>query len=158
MEKYGIPKKIVDLIKLFYRDNECTVAVEEDNTEMIKVKSGVRQGCNMSATLFIVALDWVMRKVVKGGRRGITWRLMEQLDDADFADDLCLMSYRHRDAEEKIERVASMGEKIGLKINEDKTKSMMINKNRRLMNLRGYDIKCVERFQYLGMMEDRMKI
>ncbi len=66
-------------------------------TEMFEVKTGVRQGYNMSTILFVVVLDWVMRSAVRR-QRGINWSIMEQLENLDFADDLELLSYMHRDA------------------------------------------------------------
>lgn len=56
----------------------------------------------MSATLFLVALDSMKRKVVEGRERGIRWKMMEQLGDLYFAEDICMMGYTHSDAHEKI--------------------------------------------------------
>ena len=58
-ENYGIPSKIVQLIKQFYTNFSCTINSEADTSFL--VKSGVRQGYTMSSVLFIIAIDWVMR-------------------------------------------------------------------------------------------------
>jgi hypothetical protein len=39
-------------------------------------------------------IDEVLRKSTEGKRRGITWRMNEQLEDLVFADDVCLLSHR----------------------------------------------------------------
>lgn len=43
MKKYGMTEKTIRMIRMFYKNYECAVAVEERETEMFKVKSGVRQ-------------------------------------------------------------------------------------------------------------------
>ena len=151
LEKYGIPTKVIRLIKIFYKEYKCVVEVNKDKTEMFRVKTGVRQGCNMSALLFIIALDWIMRKTVEEKKRGITWKMMEQLEDLDFADDICLLSHTYRDSQEKMERVAKYSGMLGLRINVKKTKSMVLNTGRRMvMELNGKVIEKVEEFNYLG--------
>jgi hypothetical protein len=55
----------------------------------------------LSPLLFLVAIDWVMRKSTKDQERGIRWRLEDKLDDLDYADDLCLISSTHQHIQEK---------------------------------------------------------
>ena len=57
---------------------------------MMLVKPGVIQGWNMSGFLFLLVIDWMMRKTVKGANTGIRWKLWCKLDDLDFADDISL--------------------------------------------------------------------
>lgn len=83
--------------------------------DMFAVRSGVRQGCSMSATLFIKMPDCVMRKVIEGRGTGIKWKRVEHLKDLDFADDIYLMSYVYRDAQLKMKRIEGYGRKVRLK-------------------------------------------
>ena len=34
------------------------------------VKSGVKQGCNMSGFLLLLVIDWIMRKTLEGDNTG----------------------------------------------------------------------------------------
>ena len=61
MRSYGIPSKITNIVKALYNDFECAVVGGEDTTEWCKIKTGVKQGCNMSGLLFLLVVDWVMR-------------------------------------------------------------------------------------------------
>jgi len=65
---YGIPKDIVELIKSFYNNFTCSVG---HSNIWFEVKPGVRQGCVMSALLFNMVIDWVMRKTTEDASRGI---------------------------------------------------------------------------------------
>jgi hypothetical protein len=44
-------------------------------TDWFAVKSGVKQGCIISPILFLVAIDWVMKKTISDKKRGITWSM-----------------------------------------------------------------------------------
>ena len=57
------------------------------------ILSGVRQGCVMSGFLFLLIVDWIMRKVTRK-KRSINWGLETLVDlvDLDYADDLALLS------------------------------------------------------------------
>jgi hypothetical protein len=58
-----------------------------------------------SPIFFLLVIDEVLRKTIEGNERGITWRINEQLEDLVFADDVCLLSHRHSDMQEKIKDV-----------------------------------------------------
>jgi hypothetical protein len=51
--------------------------------------------------MFSLAIDWLMRSVTDGQRRGIQWILTTVLEDLDYADVLGLMSHRHQDIQQK---------------------------------------------------------
>ena len=87
MKKYGIPEKIVRMVKLFYDGFQCAVHDQGDTHEFFDIKTGVKQGCNMSGFLFLIVIDWVMRRVIGSGENGIRWKFTSKLDDLDFADD-----------------------------------------------------------------------
>lgn len=58
-----------------------------------------------------------MRETIKNKRTGITWTMTEMLEDLDFADEIALLSHRHRDMQEKSNLLAETARKIGLNIN-----------------------------------------
>jgi len=68
---YGIPRKIIQIIKILYDGFKCKISHEGKLSDFIEVRNGVRQGCILPPTLFLLILDRVM-KIVKGLRkRGI---------------------------------------------------------------------------------------
>ncbi len=92
LRSYGIPGKIVKLIKLFYEHFECSVNLPDGLSEGFEVRKGVRQGCILSPLLFLILIDFVLRQSTRIPR-GIQWTLQSRLEDLDFADNLALLSY-----------------------------------------------------------------
>ena len=51
--------------QLLYKDTQCVVIDEGQESEWFSVKTGVKQGCSMSGFLFLSVLDFIMRKTTK---------------------------------------------------------------------------------------------
>jgi hypothetical protein len=128
MRTYGLPEKIVSVIEET-RNYACQVIHYGKATDPIALKSGVRQGCILSPTLFLLVMDEVMRRVTEGKRRGIQWGLTERLEDLDFADGICLLSQKCRDIAEKLRDLEDEAKVVGLKVNSGETKLTKINTN-----------------------------
>jgi len=94
MRHYGLPTKIVTMIRQFYQDATCQVIHDGKLTEPFSVETGVRQGCILSPTIFLIVVDWVMKQATSGKRTGFQWTIMDQLEELDFADDISLLSHR----------------------------------------------------------------
>ena len=94
MKAYGIPDKLIGLVKALYDGFTCAVIDKGEVTERFPVVTGVKQGCCMSGFLFLMVIDWVMRKTVDGQRTGIRWDFTMLLEDIDYADDLLLLTSR----------------------------------------------------------------
>jgi len=105
LQSYGIPQHLINLIKAFYNNFECTVGNSEISFQM---KTGVRQGCVMSSTLFIIAIDWVLRQTTADTPRGIRWGTFSTWEDLDFADDLALLSHTHQHIQEKNQQITNV--------------------------------------------------
>uniref|UniRef100_A0A8D9ADY8 Craniofacial development protein 2 n=1 Tax=Cacopsylla melanoneura TaxID=428564 RepID=A0A8D9ADY8_9HEMI len=151
LKDYGVPAKLVNIVKETYDEYECQVIHQNKLTDPFPVQTGVKQGCLLSPILFLMVLDKVMKKVNEERRRGIRWKLTEILEDIDYADDLCLLSHNIRDLTGKINDLVNEGRKMGLKINEGKTKEMRINNtNNEDIVINNQTIERVQQFQYLG--------
>jgi len=92
MRSYGIPSKIINMVKALYADFECAVVDGHDTREWFKIKTEVKQGCNISGLLFLLVVDWVMRNTLQEGNTGIRWKFTTKLEDLGFADDIALLS------------------------------------------------------------------
>ena len=145
MRSYDIPSKIVSMVKALYDDFECAVVDGQDTTEWFKIKTGVKQGCNMSGLLFLLVVDWVMRNT------GIRWKFNTKLEDLDFADDIALLSSTRQHIQAKTDKLAHEAGRVGMKVNVDKCKLLRINsRSNDVVEVNGRGIEDVDRFVYLG--------
>ena len=151
MHHYGFPPKFVTIIQQLYENATCQIIHDGKLTEPFTVRTGVRQGCILSPTIFLMVIDWVMRQATAGRRTGIQWTFHKQLEDLDLADDIVLLSHKQQDAQEKLNRVAEEASKTGLKINTSKTEVMRVNSRQQdPIQLQQEDLKEAEKFVYLG--------
>ena len=151
LEAYGFLGKVSNFLKDMYADNQCCVRHEGQQSEWFSVKTGVRQGCVISPTLFLVVIDWVMRRATEGKVRGLVWGLTDRLEDCEFADDIAVLSHTKKDIQEKTDMVDQTARSAGLKIYSEKAKVMTAN-NRisKKTNVLGAVLEVMQNFKYLG--------
>ncbi|KAK7089318.1 hypothetical protein V1264_024890 [Littorina saxatilis] len=151
MHHYGIPQKFINIIQHLYEDSTCQVIHNGKLTSPFVVKTGVRQGCMLSPTIFLMVIDWIMRRTTMDSNTGIQWTFAKQLEDLDFADDVGLLSHKQQHAQAKLTRLREEAEKTGLKINRQKTEVMKMNNKQNLpIQLQGETLKETDHFTYLG--------
>ena len=91
----------------------------------------------------------------QNGNRGIRWTLTSILEDLDYADDIGLLSSRHKDMQEKMDKLTTTAPQIWLKLNTAKTKLMRINYKTdnpiTINNINNSDaLEDIQDFAYLG--------
>lgn len=153
---YGVPQKIVSIIRNSYEGMTCRVVHGQQLTDAFEVRTGVRQGCLLSPFLFLLAIDWVMKTSTQQRRNGIQWTLWNQLDDLDFADDLALLSHTQQQMQEKTSIVAANSARIGLIIHKGKSKVLKVHAtSTQPIMLDEKALEEVESFVYLGSIVDK---
>lgn len=86
MAAYGIPGKLISMVKFSYKNVRCSVEQHGRQWEWFVIESGVRQGCDMSGFPFYLVIGWKMATTT------INWGRFQGLEDLDYADDLALLS------------------------------------------------------------------
>ena len=105
----------------------------------------------MSALLFNITIDWVMRQTTQDKNIGIRWNLFTNLDDLNFAYDLALLSHMHSQIREKTNRLHTYAKQVGLKINKRKTEVMTLNvQNPAPVKVEEDPLPYTDQFTYLG--------
>ena len=125
LRHYGVPKKIISLIRCTFQDMSCKIASAGQLSESFEVKTGIRQGCLLSPFLFLLVIDWIIKTTTAGRNNGIQWTLWTQLDDLDFADDLALLSHNHSQMQDKTTLLETTS--AGSRSTEKKTELMKMN-------------------------------
>ena len=57
---YGIPQKIIEAIRIMY----CNTTATDGETKSFEIKAGVLQGNTLAPFLFIIVLDYILRKSI----------------------------------------------------------------------------------------------
>ena len=76
------------MIKIFYEDFKCTVEGQGEMGKWFDIKTGVKQGFNMSGFFLLIVMDWVMRRTVGHGE----WKFASELDNLDFTEVVLISS------------------------------------------------------------------
>ena len=63
LEAFGLPAAFIRAIQLFYVDNKHSIKIAGQIFEGPIMKSGVRQGCPLSAILFVMCVDTLLRRI-----------------------------------------------------------------------------------------------
>ena len=157
LRHYGIPEKIVSIIRSSYSGMSNRVIHDGKTSESFNVLTGVRQGCLLSPFIFLLAMDWIMHETTVNKRNGIQWSISSQIDDLDFADDLALLSHTYNQMLEKTSVLNTTAQQLGLNIHRRKTKvSRMNTANTNPIPLRGEPIEDVDSLTYLGSIVRRV--
>ncbi|CAH1244514.1 Hypp7329 [Branchiostoma lanceolatum] len=156
---YGIPTSIVNAIKIMYDNTSATVLTPEGETDFFKIDTGVLQGDPLAPFLFIIVLDYALRKAINADdgltlqRRRSSRHPAVVISDLDFADDIGLLEDTIQAAQDLLYRVERATQEIGLYLNSSKTKVMHINPSDHPQALLAKDGSTIERvsdFKYLG--------
>ena len=163
---YGVPRKLLDLIEALYEETVACVLTEEGQTELFQILAGVLQGDTLAPLLFIIAIDYVMRTTLdgkdfgfslddrnmrRGGRATRSSSRTTKIPDADFADDLALLSDNLPDAQEYLSRLEEAAAAICLHLNSEKTQYISTcNEDLDILTAGGDVLEKVDNFKYLG--------
>ena len=142
-----------------YSDTSACVSTELGPTEWFKTASGVLQGDTLSPYLFIVLLDYALKKTLqddvgfvvckRNGRR----HPAIHIGALAYADDICLLAESIDDVECSLHRLESSAAEIGLTINYNKTKVMHLGQTsaRHVRFSNGDPVDSCDKFEYLGV-------
>ncbi|VDP31613.1 unnamed protein product [Schistosoma margrebowiei] len=155
LRHYGVPEKIVNIIRNSYDGLQCKVVHGGQLTDAFQVRTGVRQGLLPSPFLFLLVVDCIMKTSTGERKHGIQWTTQNRLDDLDFADDLSLLSHTHGQILMKTVSFSAVYASIGLSIHKGKTKILKYNmENSNPITLDGETLEEVESFTYPGSIID----
>ena len=145
---YGIPDKVIRVIKAIYNETRCNVRVGKETTQTFDIKTGVRQGCILSPFLFTIVIDHVLsRQADKGFGVPINDR---NIFDLDFADDIAMLATSNQQLQQSTEELKQNAEKVGLRFNAKKCEVMSTQGNNLDIKLDNETVKNTNSFTYLG--------
>ena len=157
----GTPPRIITLLRTLYLGSTVKIRTHPSEPEQptFTPTAGVRQGCVLSPTLFILMFDYVVRVALKGMDtfpERTHWPVLggALLAILGYADDLALIA-RHLPAlESRMHTLQTTCTRAGL-ILSDKTKIMSHPGSESIppttpLQLSGLTVEVVSKFKYLG--------
>jgi sorting nexin-29 len=154
MAEFQFPHKLIRLLKATLASVMCCVKVQGSTSRMFDCRVGLRQGDELSTKLFNIALEGIIRRAGIE-RSGTIFTKSTQL--LGFADDIDIVGRNIRAITDAFSRMEKEAVKIGLQVNVDKTKFLMVAASERTRKLVGthlvigsYKFEVVDSFVYLG--------
>jgi len=123
LKEVGIPDHLPCLLRNLYAGQEATVKTGQGKTEWFQIRKGVCQDCILSPCLFNLYAKYIMRNAgldeaqagIKIGRG--------KINNLRYADDTTVMA-ESEELKNLLMKVKEKSEKVGLKLNIQKTKIM----------------------------------
>ena len=120
----GIRDHLTCLLRNLYAGQEATVRTECGTTDWLQIGKGVHQGCILSPCLFNFYAKYIMRNTgLEDPQAGIKIARRNN-NHLRYADDTTLMAESEEELKSLLMKVKVESEKVGLKLNIQKTKIM----------------------------------
>uniref|UniRef100_A0A8B9W946 RNA-directed DNA polymerase n=1 Tax=Bos mutus grunniens TaxID=30521 RepID=A0A8B9W946_BOSMU len=124
LKETGIPDHLICLLRNMYAGQEATVRTGHGTTDWFQIGQGVCQGCILSPCLFNFYAEYIMRNAgLEETQAGIKIA-GRNLNNLRYADDTTLMAESEEELKSLLMKVKEESEKVGLKLNIQKTKIM----------------------------------
>ena len=120
----GIPDHLTHLLRNLYGDQEATIRTGHGTTDWFQIGKGVHQGCILSPCLFNFYAEYIMRNAgLEEPQAGIKIA-SRNINNLRYADDTTPMAESEDELKSHLMKVQEESEKVGLKLNIQKTKIM----------------------------------
>ena len=124
LKEMGIPDHLIYFLRNLYAGQEATVRTGHGTTDWFQTGKGVRQGCILSSCLFNFYAEYIMRNTgLEEAQAGIKIA-GRNINNLIYADDTTLMAESKKGLKSLLMQVKGESEKVGLKLNVQKTKIM----------------------------------
>ena len=123
LQKTGIPDHLTYLLRNLYAGQEATVRTGQGKTDWFQIGKGIHQGCILSPCLFNLHAEYIMRNARLDETQAGIKIARRNINNLRYADDTTLMAERE-ELKSLLMKVKEESEKVGLKLNIQKTKIM----------------------------------
>ena len=124
LKEMGIPDHLTCLLKNLYAGQEATITTGHGTTDWFQIGKGVCQGCILSPCLFNLYAEYIMRNTgLEETQAGIKIA-GRSISHLRYADATMLMAESEEELKSLLMKVKEKSEKVGLKLNIQKTKIM----------------------------------
>ena len=124
LKEMEIPDHLTCLLRNLYAGQEATARTGHGTTDWFQIGKGDRQGCILSPCLFNFYAEYIMRNTgLEEAQTGIKIA-GRNINNLRYADDTTLTAESKEELKSLLMKVKEESEKVGLKLNIQKTKVM----------------------------------
>ena len=124
LQEMGIPDHITCLLRNLYAGQEATVRNGHGMTDWFQIGKGACQGWVLSLCLFNLYAEYIMQNAgLDEAQAGIT-SARRNINNIRYADETTLTAENKEELKNLLMKVKEESEKVGLKLNIQKTKIM----------------------------------
>ena len=120
----GVPDHLTCLLRNIYAGQEATVRIGHGKTDWFQIGKGVHQGCILLPCSFNFYAEYIMRNAGQEEAQAGIKIAGRNINNLRYADDITLMAERKEELKGFLMKVKEESEKVGLKLNIQKTKIM----------------------------------
>ena len=120
----GIPDHPTCLLKNLYAGQEATARTGHGTTDFFQIGKGVCQGCILSPCLFNFYAEYIMRNAGLDEAQAGIKIARKNINNFRYADETTPMAECEEKLKSLLMKVKEESEKVGLKLNIQKTKIM----------------------------------
>lgn len=149
-----IPRKLIDLVMMTMKNVRCRIKIQNNISESLEVRNGLRQGDALACLLFNICLEKAVRDANINTRGTIITKSIQLLA---YADDIDIVARTLPEMTRAYTELAGAANSYGLQINEEKTKIMPVTTSPRVIHNLGQNFtigtenfEVVQEFTYLG--------
>ena len=124
LQEMGIPDHLTCLLRNLYAGQEATVRTGHRTTDWFQTEKGVCQGYILSLCLFNLYAEYIMRNAGLDEAQAGIKIAGRNINKLRYADDTTLMAETEEELKNLLMKVKEESEKVGLKLNIQKTKIM----------------------------------
>ena len=124
LKEMGIPDHLNCLLRNLYASQEATVRTGHGTTDWFQIGKGVRPGCILSPCLFNLYAEHIMRNAGLDEAQAGIKIARRNINNLRHADETTLMAESEEELKSLLMKVKEESEKVGLKLNIQKTKIM----------------------------------
>ena len=122
LKEMGIPDHLTCLLRNLYAGQEATIRTGYSITDWFQEGKGLHQGCILSPCLFNLYAEYTMRNTgLEEAQAGIK-TAGRNINNLRYSDDTTLMAESEEELNSFLMKVKDKSEKVGLKLNIQKTK------------------------------------
>ena len=120
----GLPDHLTCLLRNLYASQEATVRTGHGTTDWFQIGEGIHQGCILLPCLFNLHAEYIMRNALLDEAQPEIKISRRNINNLKDTDDTILMAENEEELKSLLMKVKEESEKIGLKVNIQKTKIM----------------------------------